>query len=67
MKAHDEGYKDFKQGQISNPYKAGSKRHRDWQIGFDKAYFNNLQRVKENEARRGSAAVSSKETSATQT
>jgi vacuolar-type H+-ATPase subunit C/Vma6 len=49
MKAYDQGYRDFKKGQIENPYKANTNRHRDWQFGFDRAYFENLKRVKSRE------------------
>lgn len=61
MNAFEQGYKDFGQGQLSNPYKAGNQKARDWDFGFNKAYFRNLERVRENEARRGGSTVHGKE------
>lgn len=66
MKAYEEGYKDFRRGQLSNPYKEGTNKHREWEQGFNKAYFKNLEfvktknleLVKERESRRGSQGVS---------
>lgn len=44
MKAFDEGALAFKKGKnLSNPYKADTSRHRDWEYGFNKAYFANLE------------------------
>lgn len=62
MNAFEQGYKDFGKGQISNPYNKNTPKHRDWEFGFNKAYFANLERVKSNENRRRSQRVSSKET-----
>lgn len=45
MKAYEQGYKDFKNGNLDNPYRETSKSYKDWQRGFDKAYFDNLQQV----------------------
>jgi hypothetical protein len=49
MKAYDEGYRDFKKGNLENPYREGTNRHRDWQFGFNRAYFANLDKVKSRE------------------
>lgn len=44
MKAFDEGALAFKRGKnLSNPYKADTSRYRDWEYGFNKAYFANLE------------------------
>ena len=53
MKAYEQGYEDFKRGNTENPYKEGSRNHKEWELGFNKAYFNNL------ESRRGSQEVHS--------
>jgi hypothetical protein len=53
MKPYDEGYRAFRKGQLSNPYNKDTSRYRDWEFGFNKAYFDNLERVKEREARDG--------------
>ncbi len=52
MKPDSEGFKDFYKGQISNPYNEGTYRHREWQMGFNKAYFQNLEKVKRGEEKR---------------
>lgn len=49
MKPFQEGYKDFLQGQISNPYPVNTSKHQDWQFGFNKAYFKNLEIVQRRE------------------
>jgi len=45
MSPYDQGWKDFRRGQISNPHKPDTKDHRDWQFGFNKAYFLNLEKI----------------------
>lgn len=35
----------FTRGKLNNPFKKNSVMYREWQRGFDTAYFNNLQRV----------------------
>jgi hypothetical protein len=55
MKPFDEGQRAFKRGNLVNPYNPETSRYRDWQFGFDRAYFDNLERVKEREARNGKA------------
>ena len=49
MKPYEKGTKDFWLGNISNPYKLDSKQGKEWEMGFNKAYFRNLERVKLNE------------------
>lgn len=49
MKPFDEGRLSFKKGQLTNPYNPETSRYRDWQFGFDRAYFENLAKVKERE------------------
>lgn len=41
----------FKKGDLVNPYPENTTRHRDWQFGFNKAYFFNLEKVKQRESR----------------
>lgn len=52
MKAFPRGIKDFKTGQVTNPFNEGTSRAKDWERGFNKAYFENLARVVKNERRR---------------
>ena len=49
MKPFNQGYKAFKEGRLGNPYKQDTKDYRDWEFGFNKAYFQNLDRVKARE------------------
>jgi len=37
-----------------NPYKDGTKDHTDWEFGYNKSYYENLQRVQELESGTGS-------------
>jgi hypothetical protein len=39
---HEKGYLAFKRGRIINPYKEGSSFYKEWERGFNKAYFENL-------------------------
>ena len=39
---HDKGYSAFKRGRIINPYKKESSFYKEWERGFNKAYFENL-------------------------
>lgn len=39
------GLKDFYQGNISDPYAPNTQDSRDWQFGFNKSYFANLERL----------------------
>jgi len=40
-----EGRKAFEKGNLDNPYNTGTTNYRDWQFGFDRAYFENLERL----------------------
>jgi len=57
-----EGYKAFKKGTLACPYEENTTRAREWVFGFNRAYFDNLERVKkreqkENKSGRGGQAV----------
>lgn len=39
------GLKDFTLGNISNPYTKDTQDNRDWEFGFNKSYFANLERL----------------------
>ena len=49
----EKGYKDFRQGRISNPFPSDTMQYREWERGFNKAYFEQLKRVKEYERTTG--------------
>jgi|TARA_R110000772_G_scaffold44051_5_gene101426 hypothetical protein len=46
------GYEDFKRGQVANPFHRDTMQCREWARGFNKAYFDKLERVKVNEQHR---------------
>lgn len=50
-KVFKEGRKDFYKGNISNPYNPDTHRSREWERGFNSAYFQNLEKVKKRESR----------------
>ena len=43
------GYKAFKRGSLDSKLKQNSMQHREWQRGFNTAYFENLKKVKQRE------------------
>ena len=56
---YEKGYKDFRQGRVVNPFPDDTMQHREWERGFNKAYYEQLKRVKEYEQlTKGSRAVS---------
>jgi len=50
---HEKGYNDFKHGRVFNPL-----QHREWLRGFNKAYFEQLKKVKQYEFKKRGRAVS---------
>ena len=48
MKANDKGYKDFTSGRIINPYNLNTYRHKEWERGYNRQYFINLNKIKRN-------------------
>lgn len=42
MKPTNEGRKAFRKGEVGNPYPPDTDQYRDWQFGWDRAYFANL-------------------------
>ena len=42
---HDKGYRAFKRGRIINPFKQNSSFYKEWERGFNKAYFENLEKI----------------------
>lgn len=49
MKPFRQGQLDFKRGQVVNPFNQDTARYKDWEMGFNKAYFLNLEKVKKYE------------------
>lgn len=58
MKPFARGLADFTSGSVVSPFGLDTNNHREWERGFNKGYFSNLERVREIEAGRGSAGVS---------
>lgn len=48
MKAFEQGQKDFWLGQTENPFNTHTTKWKEWERGFNKSYFENLER-KQNE------------------
>ena len=44
-----EGMKAFRKANVFNPHPINSQAHREWEFGYNKAYFQNLYRVKRRE------------------
>ena len=55
---HEKGYNDFKHGRVFNPFHKDTMQHREWLRGFNKAYFEQLKKVKQYEYKARSRAVS---------
>jgi hypothetical protein len=45
MKRFHEGKKAFYKGRLDNPYPEDSNDYRDWQNGFNSAYFENKKKL----------------------
>jgi len=57
MNIIEKGYKSFWKGNLSNPYNVDTYRNKEWERGFNKAYFEQLERVKKYENRRRGKGV----------
>ena len=54
----EKGYTDFKHGRVFNPFHKDTMQCREWLRGFNKAYFEQLKKVKQYELKARSRAVS---------
>lgn len=45
------GYSSFKKGEHVNPYPKDTMQYREWNRGYDRAYYDNLNWVREYETR----------------
>ena len=41
----EKGYRAFYAGKITNPYKISTSFYKEWERGFNKAYFENLEKL----------------------
>jgi len=48
------GKKSFYKGNVNSPFNSNTHKDREWNRGFNRAYFDNLEKVKTNEYRRRS-------------
>ena len=55
------GYSAFKSGhKLSSPFSIHTMQHREWERGFNKAYYDQLKRIKEYERTTGRGRTVSK-------
>jgi len=47
MKPYDKGYNAFRYGDFNNPYKKDTFEYKEWERGFNNAYFTNQQALKD--------------------
>ena len=48
----EKGINAFKKGNMKNPYNFRTMKYREWQRGYNLAYFKNLEKLKRDENRR---------------
>ena len=51
----NKGVNSFKRGLLKSPIHPNTMQHREWQRGFDTAYFTQVKKVKQYESRRRSS------------
>lgn len=51
------GYDSFKYGRVVSPFHRDTMQFREWNRGFNTAYYENVKRVKENESSRRSKSI----------
>ena len=54
---YQQGYYAFKRGGQVNPFHSDTMQFREWNRGFNTAYYENVKRVKENESSRRSKSI----------
>ena len=55
---YEQGYTAFKRGRVRNPYNTTTMQWREWERGFTKAYYEQLERILQYESGRRSKEVS---------
>jgi hypothetical protein len=51
------GYDGFKYNRPVNPFHKDTMQFREWNRGFNRAYFDNLKRIKDNEFKKRSRTI----------
>ena len=46
---HKRGVDDFYRGRVVNPFHKDTMQYREWERGFNKAFFDNIKKVQKNE------------------
>ena len=54
---HQMGYSGFKRGRIANPFSEDTMQYREWNRGFNKAFYDNLSRITKDETTTRSRSV----------
>ena len=48
----EKGYRAFHRGKLTKPYKANTSFYQEWERGFSKAYFENLEKLSSRQRKR---------------
>jgi len=48
---YDKGYTDFNKGRVGNPFAEDTMQYREWERGFNTAYYDQLKRVQQYDIR----------------
>jgi len=48
---YDKGYADFNKGRVGNPFAEDTMQYREWERGFNTAYYDQLKRVQQYDIR----------------
>ena len=48
---YDKGYADFRNGRVGNPFHEDTMQYREWERGFNDAYYEQLKRIQQYEIR----------------
>lgn len=48
---YEKGYADFRKGRVGNPFSEDTMQYREWERGFNTAYYEQLNRIKQYDIR----------------
>ena len=48
---YEKGYADFRKGRVGNPFNDDTMQYREWERGFNTAYYEQLNRIKQYDIR----------------
>lgn len=55
QQAYEKGYTSFKQKNMENPFADNTVLHKEFERGFNVAYFDNLKKVQDSERKKATA------------